>query len=256
MVLNEFNAWFDTTMLVFIRISAMLASAPVIGKPYVPPRIQILLALGVTALVLPSITITLAVPLFSVTGMVVALQQLLIGLSMGFVLKIIFEIFTLAGQFLAMQSGLGYAMVVDPQRGTQVAVIGQLFMITASMVFIMTNGHLMLIKMIVDSFNHLPVGEMQFSATQFMNIANFGREMFAGGVNIALPAVTALLLLNFSMAMMNRAAPQLHLFTIGFPLMLLVGLFAIYLTYGITFNHVDDKFELGYQFIHIWLSGR
>ena len=250
------NAWLDTYMLVFIRISVMIAAAPVISAPYVPTRIQVLLSMLIAMIVLPLIEQPLNSSLFSVPGMMLAIQQVLLGLGMGFILKIIFEIFTFAGQFMAMQSGLGYAMVVDPQRGTQVAVIGQLFMITASLVFILSNGHLAFIKMIVNSFQLMPLGQSALTPDHFINLTYFGKEMFVGAINIALPAVTALLLLNFSLAMMNRAAPQLHLFTIGFPLMLLVGMMAIYLTYGTTFNHTEDEFRTGFQFMNIWMGGQ
>lgn len=250
------NNWIDAYMLVLIRISAMIAAAPVISAPYVPVRIQVLLSVILAMIILPLIQVPTGFVLFSLPGFILAAEQVLLGLGMGFILKIIFEIFTFAGQFMAMQSGLGYAMVVDPQRGTQVAVIGQLFTITASLVFIISNGHLAFIQMIADSFEHMPIVKNQLKPQHFSNLAYFGRELFVGGINIALPAVTALLLLNFSMAMMNRAAPQLHLFTIGFPLMLLVGLMAIYLTYGSTFSHTEDEFGIGFQFMNSWLGGR
>jgi len=134
-----------------------------------------------------------------------------------------------AGHVVAQKMGLGFAMMVDPQNGVQVPVISQYYLILSTFIFLFLNGHLILIDLLAESFRSLPVGE-GLVREDYRTLVAWGSRMFAGGLLVALPAVAALLLVNLGFGIITRAAPQLHIFAIGFPLAMLIGFALIWLS--------------------------
>ncbi len=213
----------------FLRIGALFMVAPVLGSASLPVRARVLLALLVTALLQPVLPPAPQVPPLSGEGILLALHQLLAGLAMGFILQLIFAAFVVGGQSIAMAMGLGFASAVDPQNGVQVPVVSQAFLILVTLVFLALNGHLLLIELLADSFRLLPVGLTGMGPEQWWKLALWGSYLFAGGLLVALPAVTGLLLVNIAFGVAARAAPQLNLFAVGFPVMILAGFVLILL---------------------------
>ena len=207
----------------FLRIGALFVSAPIFGASSVPVRVRVLLGALVAWLLLPGLPAAPAVDLISGESLLIGVHQILIGVAMGFILQLVFSIFVIAGQSIAMAMGLGFASAVDPQNGIQVPVISQAFLILATLMFLSLNGHLMLIQLLADSFHLLPVGPLRPEPQQLWSIALWGSYMFAGGLLVALPAVTGLLLVNIAFGVAARAAPQLNIFAVGFPVMILAG---------------------------------
>ena len=136
---------------------------------------------------------------------------------MGFVIELLMQVFVIAGQLIAMQTGLGIATTVDPSQGASVVVISQWFLFMVSLVFLALNGHLVAIEILVDSFRTLPIGFESFSVNQFSSIVLWSGWMLAAAVVISLPAMAALLIVNLAFGVMTRAAPQLNIFALGFP---------------------------------------
>jgi len=221
--MTELTNWVAGLLWPLLRVSGLFMTAPVLAAPSLPVRVRVLLAVLVAWLLAPVLPQMPAVAPFSGEGLLVAVQQLLIGLAMGFILQLVFAVFVVAGQSIAMAMGLGFASVVDPQNGVQVPVVSQAFLILVTLVFLALNGHLMLIELLADSFRLLPVGMMLPDAGQLWKIALWGSYLFAGGLLVALPAVTGLLLVNIAFGVAARAAPQLNIFAVGFPVMILAG---------------------------------
>jgi len=203
------------------RVAGMIMAAPVFGSRLVPNRIKIVLAVCVTFVILPTLP-EINVSRGWVLGGFVVVQETLIGVAMAFVVQMMFDALVIAGQTIAMTMGLGFAMLVDPQRGVSVPVLSQFFVIVGTLVFLSLNGHLALLQMVADSFVLLPVGELM-SVASIWWLLEWGSEMFIGAVSIALPAVVSLLVVNIAFGVMSRAAPTLNLFAIGFPSALLIG---------------------------------
>jgi flagellar biosynthetic protein FliR len=224
----------------FLRVAGLMMVAPVFGARMVPARVRIVLALAVTALIFPLLPAPPAVDPFSAEAVVLAAREILIGVAMGFVVQLIFDAMVIGGQTIAMSMGLGFAMLVDPQRGVSVPVLSQYFLILAILLFLSLDGHLALIGLVVESFEHLPVATSGFGTERLWDIALWGGFMFAGALRIALPAVIALLAVNLAFGVMSRAAPTLNLFAVGFPVALLLG-FVILL---LSASSVDHVFEL------------
>lgn len=207
----------------FVRISAMMMAAPVFGAQLMPVRIRILIAFAVSMVAVPMLPAAPFVDPISYPGLMILLQQILIGVAMGFIFHMVFQALIIAGEAIASTMGLGFARMVDPANGVQVPVISQFLIIMATLLFVILNGHLMLIELVVESFRVLPVGDTGLSAQGYLQIASWGSQMFIGALLVAIPAVSALLVVNISMGIITRAAPQLNIFAVGFPMMILLG---------------------------------
>jgi len=225
---GQLESWLALYLWPFIRIGACFMTAPIFGAQFVPPRVRLLLAGAITLIVAPLLTPP-DVEVFSGAGFLVTAHQVIIGLATGFVFQLIFDALSMGGQLLSNSMGLGFAFNVDPLRGVSTPVIGTLYMLMVTLTFLALNGHLMLIETFVEGFKTLPVGTTGFGARHMWSMAAWGSELFAGSLMVALPGMTALLVVNVAFGVMSRAAPALNLFAIGFPITLIFGLIVIYI---------------------------
>ena len=161
---------------------------------------------------------------FSLPGLQVLAQQVLIGVGIGFVLQLVFDAVGLAGQLLANTMGLSFAFNVDPLRGASTAAIGQFYVVLMVLTFLALDGHLAVIQLVVDGFRTLPVGLQGLGTDGMLRLAASGSLLFSGAVSIALPGLTALLVANIGFGLISRAAPTLNIFAVGFPITIVFGL--------------------------------
>ena len=220
----EIASWIGSYMWPLFRIGAFVGAAPIVGSAVVPMRIRLGLALLVTLVVTPLLPAAPAVEPLGADALFITLQQLIIGVAMGFILRLMFNALELAGQMIGQLMGLGFAAMIDPNSGVQVPVLSQFYVVMTTLLFLAFNGHLIMIEMLVDSFRALPVSTHGFGPDAVHAVVEWGGQMFAGAVMVALPAVAALLLVNIAFGVMTRAAPQLNVFAVGFPVTLLLGL--------------------------------
>lgn len=224
----------------FVRIGAMLSIVPIFGIRAVPVRTRVIFTLFLTIVIAPTLDLPPAVDPFTWMGVLYILQQVLIGLTMGLTFIIVFQAFVMAGYLVAMGMGLAFASMVDPASGSQAPIVSQYFTIIATLLFLALNGHLVLIQVVVDSFEYLPVGINFLTADSIRLLVEFGGYMFSAGVLIALPAITALLLINVAFGVVTRAAPALNIFAVGFPVTLLSGLVMLSLTTPLMLPHLQE----------------
>lgn len=222
---GQLEAWVAHAFFPFVRIGACLMVAPIFGARFVPARARLLLAVAVTALVLPLLPPVPVKPL-SVEGVVITIHQVLIGAATGFVLMVAFDALAMGGQLLANGMGLGFAFNVDPLRGTGTAVLGQFYMVLVTLTFLALDGHVALIATLVEGFQRLPVTAAPAAET-WWTVAAWGTQLFAGALRVALPGMTALLVANLAFGVVSRAAPTLNLFAVGFPAMIIFGLLIV-----------------------------
>jgi flagellar biosynthetic protein FliR len=208
----------------FIRIGSCLMVAPVFGASYVPPRIRLVIAAALTFPVAPLLPPQPGTPLVSVDGVLTTVEQLVVGAALGFALQLVFDALALGGQLIANGMGLGFGFNLDPIRGASTPALGQLYVVLGTLVFLALDGHLALISTLVESFRSLPVGVGGLDADRWLSLALWGGKLFSGALGIALPGVTALLVINLTFGMMSRAAPALNLFAVGLPVTLVFGL--------------------------------
>ena len=250
----ELTSWLATLLWPFMRIGAMFAAVPIFSSRSVPVRIRVLLAFFISWMLIPVIPEPPTVELISAQALLISINQVLIGVAMGFILQLVFAAFIIAGQSIAMAMGLGFASMIDPQNGMQVPVISQAFLIMATLIFLSLNGHLILIEVLANSFKNLPVGILVPSREGLWQLVTWGSNMFAGGLLIALPAVAALLLVNLAFGVTTRAAPQLNIFAVGFPVMIMVGLAFLILTLPTITAHLSRLLLEAFDLIESFLA--
>jgi flagellar biosynthetic protein FliR len=205
----------------------MLMVAPIFSSNFVNVRSRLLLSLAISIVIIPSIpTEVPAVEPLSGDGLLIIAHQLLVGACMGFMLQFLFNAFIIGGQIIAMQMGLGFASMIDPQNGTTVPVISQFYLIFVTLIFISLNGHLILINVLAESFTTIPIMPSGIPHTSFRDIVAQASWMYAAGVIVALPAIGSLMMVNLAFGILSRAAPQISPFSIGFPMTIILG-FAI-----------------------------
>jgi len=226
----QLNAWLISFVWPLTRILGLIMVAPVFGHRAVPGRVKIGLGIFITLIIAPTLPPMPDVGLGSWHGLFILVQQLLIGIAIGFVMRVVFAAVEAAGEIVGLQMGLGFASFFDPQSAGQTLVLARFFNILAILVFLAVNAHLLLLGVLVDSFQSLPVSTQPLSAAGFFNVAAFGSTVFAVGLQLALPLIAILLMTNLSLGILTRSAPQLNIFAIGFPITLGVGLIVLDLT--------------------------
>ena len=213
----------------FFRISALFAILPVLGGGEVPVRVRVALALVITLLVLPLLPPPPSLDPLSAGSILVTLQEIVIGLAMGLMVLLVFNAVTLAGESIAITMGLGFALMNDPQNGVSVPTVSQFYVVFATLLFLALDGHHAALALAVGSFQTLPVGAA-LGADATWQLLSWAGMMFRGALAIALPALAAMLTVNLLMGVMTRAAPQMNIFSVGFPLTMSMGFVAIALT--------------------------
>lgn len=234
--------WVSGLLLPLFRISGMLMTMMVIGTQSVPARIRMGLALALTLMVLPVLPPMPKVELLSLPGFYLVIQESLIGIILGFITRMLFQIFVVGGQLVAMQTGLGFASLVDPVNGLSVPVVGQIYLMLSTLLFLIFNGHVFMIELVVHSFTSLPVGE-GISLPNIQAVIAWGQALFGGALMMALAAALSLLMINLSFGVMTRAAPQLNLFSLGFPITMVTGLIIIWLTLAGFVSHFETYYR-------------
>ncbi len=226
----QLSQWLAGFLWPLMRIGAMLMVAPIFSVRQVPVRLRLLLAVLITLVVQPVLPPAPVVSVFGADALLIALQQIVIGVALGFVLQMAFNALIFAGQAMAYSMGLGFASMMDPTNGVQVPVVAQFWLILAMLAFLMLNGHLVLISAIVETFSVLPVATDGLTRAGIWELVSWASRMFAAGVLMATPVIISLLLVNIGMGVVSRAAPQLNIFAIGFPITLLMGFVLIWMT--------------------------
>lgn len=211
-------------LLAMIRPGAALLAAPIFGAAAVPLQLRIILSLAIGIAAMNSVTFALPEDgLASIAGVALVGAEVVAGLSLGFALQIGYSAAFIAGEVIANAMGLGFSSMVDPLTGNPTPVVGQFLSIVATFLLLAMDGHLLLIRFIVASYQALPPGNLM-PAGAFEAIVRFGGTMFAAGAIIALPVAFTLILVQLVMGMLARTAPSLNLFSVGLPATLLAGL--------------------------------
>lgn len=224
----QIGGWVSTFLLPLFRIASLLMTMPIIGTQLVPLRVRLYLALAMSVVLVPNLPPMPAVDALSLQTWLLIAQEVLIGVMMGFTLQLFFHAFVIGGQILSTQMGLGFASMVDPTNGVSVPVIGQLFTVLVTLLFLAMNGHLVVFEVLAESFTSMPIGESLVGQHYWAIATRLGWVMGAS-LLLVLPAITALLVINLAFGVMTRAAPQLNIFSIGFPLTLLLGLVIVWI---------------------------
>lgn len=222
--------WVSPILWPFLRVLALFGAMPVIAQRAVPARYRVALAFLITVCAQASLPPMPVVPLDSATALLLVIQQLLIGLSMGFAVRIVFTAIELAGELTGLQMGMNFAGFFDPASGGQTTVVSRFYGICVSWLFIVINGHLLMIAAVIQSFNAFPVEPEPFAFLRALQPQVWGVEIFRLGLWIALPLIAMLMFANLVLGVISRVAQQMQIFAIGFPITVSVGLLGMLAT--------------------------
>ena len=222
--------WVSPILWPFLRVLALFGAMPVIAQRTVPARYRVGLAFLVTLCAQAALPPMPVVPLDSAAALLLLIQQLLIGLSMGFAVRIVFTAVELAGEMTGLQMGMNFAGFFDPASGGQTTAVSRFYGICVSWLFIVINGHLLMIAAVIQSFSAFPVGPEPFAFLRAVQPQVWGAEIFRLGLWIAMPLIAMLMFTNLVLGIISRVAQQLQIFAIGFPITVSVGLLGILLT--------------------------
>lgn len=220
---TDINTWIAALLWPLSRILGLIAAAPVFGHASTPVSVKLGLGVLLALIVAPAIPALPAADPMSMAGLLILAQEMLIGLAMGFSIRIVFASVEFAGEVSSLTMGLGFASFFDPNSQGRSSAISQFLALLATLAFLSVNAHLVLLSALVESFSSLPVSALHVSGGGFKQLADWGGKIFSTGLQLSLPIIAALLITNVALGILTRAAPQLNLFGIGFPITLGVG---------------------------------
>ncbi|MFW0758817.1 flagellar biosynthetic protein FliR [Pseudomonas sp. H11T01] len=245
---TQISTWVASFMLPMFRITAVLMTMPIFGTTLVPRRIRLYFALAITVAVVPALPPMPQVHALDLSALMLIAEQIIIGALLGFSLQLFFQAFVVAGQIISIQMGMGFASMVDPTNGVSAAVIGQFLTMLVSLLFLAMNGHLVVLEVLIESFTTLPVGSATL-VNHFWELAGKLGWVFGAAMLLVLPAITALLVVNIAFGIMTRAAPQLNIFSVGFPLILVLGMVIFWIGMADILNQYQPLATEALQFL-------
>jgi flagellar biosynthetic protein FliR len=220
----QLMAWLSPLLWPFLRVLAVFSAAPIFSNRAFPVRARIGLALLVAVAAQPTLPAMPVIALDGTAVLGVIVQQLGIGLAIGFVVRLVFAAFELAGEVVGFQMGLNFAAFFDPSMNAQTSATARFFGYLAALLFVALNGHLLVLLAVTRSFEVYPVTQDFNEALRLMKLYTLGGELFANALWVALPLVALLLFTNLALGIISRVAPQMNIYAVGFPVTLAVGL--------------------------------
>ncbi|MEM1261495.1 MAG: flagellar biosynthetic protein FliR [Pseudomonadota bacterium] len=255
-LMSELSTLVVALMWPLIRISGMLLVLPAISGAYVPIQLRVVLAVALGLVALPYAQPPVGVDFFTLTAVPVIALELGFGAAMGFALKLVLDAVALGGQSIALSMGLGFAIFIDSARGINVPVVSQFLMLLTTLLFLAFDGHISAIALLANSFTAVPIGGTPDIGAIAGGLLQLSAIVFVGAVQVALPAVASLAIVNIAFGVMSRAAPTLNLFAVGFPVSLLFGVLALMLTLDGFASVVERLVEQTLNFTAAMAAGR
>lgn len=231
------------------RISGLMLTLPVLSSGMIPTQVKLIVIVSLGLICSPSIPPELSMDQLNGLYLVYMGQEIAVGLMMGFILQLVFQVFVLAGQLVSMQAGMGFATMVDPQSQSSVPLISHMYLIMMSLVFLSLNGHGIVLEALIHSFKLMPVGQVKLNNSLVWEVASFSGWMLKEAVLIAIPALLSLFLGSLAMGIMTRMTPQLNIFSLGFPITLLMGVCIVKLGLPSIVVKMTESLDYGMRFI-------
>lgn len=228
-------------LLTLVRVSLLVFLLPVFGGTGSPNVLKAAICLALTAAIWPQVSFPgEAMPAHPFGLALVVLGELVLGLMFSLVVRFTFAGIQAGGQILAFQMGFSMATVADPMQGEQETLVSHFLYTVALLTFLVLNGHLYVLKALMDSFTIIPPGGLTLRPPLFGEILNLSAQIFVLGIKVAAPVLAALFLVELALALMARAAPQMNLLIIGFPLKIAIGLFFLGMLFMLMAEHIHD----------------
>jgi flagellar biosynthesis protein FliR len=246
---QQLALWLGQFLLPLTRFSGLLMLMPVIGTRLVSARTRMVLAFWLSIITIPLLPPPPQLDLLSLSTLLIIGQELLLGMMMGFIFMLVFQVFVLAGQFMALKLGMGFSAMNDPTTGVSVTSLSQFYLLLVTLCFIGINGHILLIEALMHSYQIFPSGSINLSREHFIKIAFLSSWLFEKALVMSLPVFAFLMVVNIAFGVMSRSAPQLNIFAVGFPFTVLCGLLMI--GFGLNTFLADFETIIDQGFAHL-----
>ena len=243
---DQLYAWINAFFWPFCRILALMGTAPILGESSIPIRVKVGFAALVTIAIAPALDPMPDLPTGSFASIWIVVQQVVIGMAMGLVMRIVFAAVQTAGEFIGLQMGLSFASFFDPATGANTAVLARIMNIVATLLFLALNGHLMMLSGLIRTFDVLPVREGSLNPNGWGVLFEWSSEVMVSGMLLALPLIIVLLTINLALGILNRTAQQLSVFAVGFPISLMTGLILMAVVLPQSGPFMSRLFDRGY----------
>ncbi|XBC38792.1 MAG: flagellar biosynthetic protein FliR [Buchnera aphidicola (Melaphis rhois)] len=240
---HDFMFIFCNFLFLAIRILSFVAIAPLLGDKSIPKKIQLFITFILSwffMLIIPKVKIDL----FSSDGLLILFEQILIGMSLGFAMQLIFSAIKVAGEIISFQMGLSFSSLLDWNTHSNISVLSRFLYIFLLLLFLEFNGHILMISVLFDTFRAFPITPIKLDSEKYLRIVIFTKFVFIDGFMLMLPVIIIQLILNFSMGILNRIASQISIFSIGFTVTLLIGVYTVYLfipTIPYVYNNIFNR---------------
>lgn len=234
----QLAAWISPIFWPFLRTLALFTAAPVFSSRAIPIRAKVALAFFIALASQATLNDLPVIGFDDPQVLAVVIQQIGIGLAIGFAVRVVFSAIELAGEVVGFQMGLNFAAFFDPTIGGQSSAVARFFGQMGSLLFLTMNGHLMVLFAVQHSFVAFPVDRNFMESLAQLKLYRLGADLFASALWISLPMVGILMFVNLALGVVSRVAPQMNIFAIGFPITLVVGLIGI----AVTIPMLDQPF--------------
>jgi flagellar biosynthesis protein FliR len=238
------QTWIISLLWPLTRVLGVIAASPIFSHTAIPYQVKLGLGIMLTLIIVPTLPPLPHFEIFSFQGLLILVQQLIIGLAIGFSMRLVFSAVEIAGQLVGMSMGLGFASFYDPQSQGQSTAVNQFLVLLSMLIFLSLDGHLLIVTAVANSFVTMPIA-IGGSGINPLKIAMWGGGIFNSGLMLALPAVTALLITNMALGILTKTAPQLNLFGIGFPITLSIGFVVLALSLPGMLKPIENFIEQG-----------
>ncbi|RKP45355.1 flagellar biosynthetic protein FliR [Pararobbsia silviterrae] len=220
----QLMAWLAAFIWPATRLLALFATAPFFNHASIPVMVKVGISLLITIIIAPSLPALPAIGVTTPIGLLILAEQILIGAAIGFTIQIVFTAIEAAADMAGLQMGLGFAQLLTGSTDGSTDVLSRLMNLVSILAFLSIDGHLQVLGTLLDSFYRIPISATPIAALGLHTVAAWGETIFSAGLLLSLPVIIALLIVNLSLGVLNRAAPQIGVFQVGFPLTLSVGL--------------------------------
>ncbi|MEY8303179.1 flagellar biosynthetic protein FliR [Anaerosalibacter bizertensis] len=251
-ILNILTGRYELFLLVFVRVSGIFLFSPLFSSQNVPNKLKLSFSF-IFSLLLTSNFKVGSVGELDGSFTLLIIKELMVGIIIGYISYAFFSVFYILGQIVDMEIGFGMVNVIDPQNKVQIPVMGNFYYILAFLLFLLTNGHHLAIKALIDSYEYIPIGELVISEATVKQLVNILAKTFSLGFKIASPIVITILLMDILLGVLSRTIPQMNVFVVGMPLKIIVGMFVIAVTipiFNVLTGHVfKDMLKEIYAFL-------
>ncbi len=243
--IDQLYGWINAFLWPFIRVLALMGTAPLFGESSIPIRVKVGFSALLTIAIAPALGPMPDLPTGSFAALWLALQQVLIGVALGLTMRIVFAAVQSAGEFIGLQMGLAFASFFDPATGANTAVLARIMNVIAMLLFLAVNGHLLMLGNLVHTFHVLPIQVGSLDINGWGVLFEWSSTVLVSGMLLALPLIIVLLTISLALGILNRTAQQLSVFAVGFPISLMMGFILLFTVLPQTAPFLTRLFEDG-----------